>query len=542
MLTSVSRASSAHQQATVAVIGGGSVGTSFIRQLADELVAGTQTTPIGQVIVLEPSDHPGAGDAYQPDTPSNLLNTRVASMSPIAADPQHFHRWLLAHPQRWRPQFPGLEPTPDSFVPRALFGLYMADVFEEAVTRLQALGVRVEHIKHRVAAVRRSAFGYEVHTSQGRCIEAQSVVLAIGNLETRAWDHLRAHPGYFNTPYPCTKLITEIDAKRSVCILGTSLSAIDAAVSLADAGHTGKIIMVSRNGRLPSVRGEQNLDRKPRLLTRERMQALALQRQEGVSLMEIAQLLFQELEICEGQMPCLDAILRTGEGPHRYLDSEISDALAHDRAWQAIVYALNDSIDLIWHMLSTDQKREFQAKFKSLWHSYRVSFPVQNARKLQRLLHTDQLTVYGGYQDVCFDDVSGRFAVHVADAVKGFEATLYADHVVNATGYTTDVSNCRSALLRGMLMSGLVVPDEFGGIQVHFDTGHVISRSGGALPGLFALGSLATGTYFWTNAMNVNTRLAAGVVPQVIQDCASALRLQAVAQTEALDEALELAA
>lgn len=504
---------------TIAVIGGGSVGTSFTRQLADHLAAAPQMASVRRLIVLEPSANPGAGDAYQQDTPSNLLNTRVASMSPIAADPQHFHRWLHANQAVWQPQFPGLDPSPDSFVPRALFGLYMGHVFDEAVARLRTLGVQVEHVAHRVAAVRRRGGGYEIHTTQGLCIEAQGVVLAIGNLETSDWDHLRAYPGYFNTPYPCTKLITRIDPKRSVCILGTSLSAIDAAVSLADAGHTGKIIMVSRNGRLPSVRGEQNLDRKPKLLTRERMQALAPQRVGTVSLMEIAQMLFKELEICEGKLPSLDAILRTGEGPHRYLDSEIVDATVHDRAWQAIVYALNDSIDLIWHMLSTDQKREFQSKFKSLWHSYRVSFPIQNARKLQRLLHTDQLTVYGGYRDACYDEVNGQFAIRVADTHKGFEAKLFADNLINATGYTTDVSNCRSPLLRGMLISGLVCANEFGGIDVDFDTGRVVSRSGAQMPGLFALGSLASGTYFWTNAMNVNTRLANGVAQQILLDC-----------------------
>lgn len=511
---------------TIAVIGGGSVGTSFIRQLANHLAAKPLAARVQRLILLEPSTNPGAGDAYQQDTPSNLLNTRVASMSPIAADPEHFHQWLHTHPALWQPQFPGVDPTPDSFVPRALFGLYMGHVFHEAVEHLRALGVQVEHVAHRVSAVQRVGSRYEIHTAQGLRIEAQGVVMTIGNLETRDWDHLRAHPGYFNTPYPCTKLIAKIDPKHSVCILGSSLSAIDAAVSLADAGHTGKIIMVSRNGRLPSVRGEQNLNRKPKLLTRERMQALASQPVGTVSLATIVQMLFKELEICEGRRPRLDAILRTGEGPQRYLDSEINDAAEHDRAWQAIVYALNDSIDLIWHMLSTEQKCEFQSKFKSLWHSYRVSFPIQNALKLQRLLHTDQLTVYGGYRDACYDEASHRFAVNVADPAKGFEATLFTDSLVNATGYTTDVNKSRSPLLRGMLTSGLVCANEFGGVNVDFDTGRVVSRNGVQMPGLFPLGSLASGTYFWTNAMNVNTRLADGVARQILLDCDLAIQHQ----------------
>ncbi len=508
---------------TVVVVGGGSIGTSLLRQLSDQIAADQHGSHVRRVILFEPSSNPGAGDAYQLDASSNLLNTRVASMSPIASDPQHFHRWLLANAALWRPSFPGLDLTADSFVPRALFGIYLGHVFDEAVVRLRNLGIAVEHIPHRVSMVRSVDRDYEVMTSQGISVRSASVVLAIGNLETREWDHLRAHPGYFNTPYPCTKLVSEIDAKRSVCILGTSLSAIDAAVSLADAGHMGKIIMVSRNGRLPSVRGEQNLNRKPKLLTRDAMQALARRRGVGaITLTEIAQMLFQELEICEGRLPSLDAIMRTGEGPHRYLDSEISDAEVQDRAWQAIVYGLNDSIDLIWHMLSIEEKRVFQAKFKSLWHSYRVSFPIQNALKVQRLLHTDQLTVYGGYRDAFFDEANGRFAISVVDARKDFEATLYADSLINATGYTTDVGKCRSALLRGMAANGLVRCNEFGGVDVDFDTGRVISRSGVQMSGLFALGSLACGTYFWTNAMNVNTRLAAGVAGQILADCNSA--------------------
>lgn len=508
----------AAKTSTIAVVGGGSVATSFVRQLAERLKA-SPAKSVEEVLVFEPHLQPGAGAAYQADTASNLLNTRVASMSPITGRPTHFRDWLGANKARWQPMFPGLEPNDDSFAPRALFGSYLNEVFVEAVGSLRQQGVRVRHVTSRVAAIRRLPTVYEVVTAQGKVHAVPCVVLAIGNLETSDWDHLQHHDRYFNTPYPCNKVVERIDSKKSVCIIGSSLSAIDAAVSLSDAGHEGKIVMVSRNGRLPSVRGEQNLKRAPKLLSRERMRELAAIKAGGVSLTEIAQLLLKELEICEERHPSLDDIMRKGEGPHRYLDSEIAEATECDRAWQAIVYALNDSIDLIWHMLSLDQKREFQSKFKSLWHSYRVSFPIQNALKLQKLLHTDQLTVYGGYKDAFYDDAKGRFSVAIDDCRKRFEATLFADYLVNATGYTNDVTRCRSSLVRGLLNSGLACANEFGGINIDFDTGRVVARSGLPMPGLFALGSLASGTYFWTNAMSVNTRLAAGVVEQALKDC-----------------------
>ncbi len=135
--------------------------------------------------------------------------------------------------------------------------------------------------------------------------------------------------------------------------------------------------------------------------------------------------------------------------------------------------------------------------------------------KVQQLLHSDQLTVYAGYKETFYDEAAGRFVTGVLDRTKAFEAALFSDVVINATGYTTDVTKMRSSLLKAMQFNGLLCPNEFGGVNLEFETGRVIARSGAVMPGLFALGSLASGTYFWTNAMNVNARLAAEVVKTI---------------------------
>lgn len=502
---------------SIAVIGGGSVGTSFVRQLAEQLDS-NRDTKLSEVYVYEPCAAPGAGVAYQEDTAANLLNTRVSSMSPIADDPSHFYRWLESNRNSWEHIYPGLDINSDSFVPRALFGRYLSQVFRDSMAILHAKGVNGHHLVEKVSSVRKLREGYEVVSAGGVSRLVDAVVLSIGNLETNEWDHLRDYPGYFSTPYPCTRLSADIDPGSSVCIMGSSLSAIDAAVSLADAGHKGKIMMVSRNGRIPSVRGNQNLARTSTLLSRERMQELVSTRSGQVSLLEIAELLMKEVELTEGQAPDLAHIMRSGQGPQRYLDSEIGDATLCDRAWQAILYSTNQSIDLIWHALSSSEKRHFQKDFKSLWHSYRVSFPVQNALKIQQLLHSDQLTIYAGYKETFHDEASGRFVTRISDRTKAFDAVLYSDVVVNATGYTNDLGKMRSPLLKAMQFNGLLSPNEFGGVDMEFETGRVIARSGAVMHGLFALGSLASGTYFWTNAMNVNTRLAAGVVSTILGD------------------------
>lgn len=495
---------------TLAIIGGGSVATSFLRQFAS-LIASKRPYVSGKVYVFEPRSEVGAGCAYQEDSISNLLNTRAGSMSPIASDPSHFIQWLRNNEEKWRKSFPTAQLVAESFLPRALFGIYLQEVHRESVAMLAREGTLVEHITLTVSGIRRVNSGYEIYTNTGLNFQANSAILAIGNIETTAFDHLAGYAGYFNSPYPCKRFAQAIDPLKSVCILGSSLSAIDAAVSLADLGHKGKLDFVSRNGRLPSVRGEHNSPRQLSILSRAKIGEFALANQGRLSLSEIVEFLRLELELCDGKAPVLNEILRDGLGPQRYIDLEIDDASANDRTWQAVTYGLNESIDLIWKSLSVDDKRVFQRQFRSLWLAYRVSFPIQNARKLQPLLHSNQLTVHGGCSEVCFDEAVGRFRVNLVDQNGAPSATIFSEYLINATGYTSDVQSCRSPLIRGMLANGLVRPNEFGGLDVDFDTGCILSRVGSPMKGLFALGSLTAGTYFWTNAMSVNARLAACV-------------------------------
>jgi uncharacterized NAD(P)/FAD-binding protein YdhS len=499
----------------LAVLGGGSVATSFLRQFAErvEIAGGTS---VKTVKVFDPTRQPGAGYAYQHDSASNLLNTRAAGMSALQSNANHFYEWALSNENRWKVKFPKVNMTPDAFVPRALFGLYLNEVYDESVSLLSKYGVIVQHIEASATCLRMQNGRYEISTEHGRKYVADFSVLAIGNQEGMQFDYLKSNTGYFATPYPCTKITQAIESGRSVGILGSSLSAIDAAVSLMDAGHRGKILMISRNGRLPSVRGEHNITRKPTLLSRTGVMDLVRARGGQLRLMEVAEFLRQEIESQDGTAIDLDMLLRANQGPHRYLDAEIEDASVHDRIWQAVVYGLNDSIDLIWHYLPDEDRAIFERDFKSQWLSYRVSFPLDNALKIQKILHSNQLSVYGGCSDVSFNDALGQFAINVMDSTSSFTASLYTDYLINATGYTSTVSQSRSPLLRNMVSSGQARCHKFGGIDVDFDTSLVLTKSGKQHDGLFALGSMVSGTYFWTNAMNVNCRLADGVAKEII--------------------------
>ena len=117
----------------------------------------------------------------------------------------------------------------------------------------------LEHVRARVAGVTPLANGrVRVLAESGQPCVARRVALCNGNLPSRAFPALAAAPGYFNNPYPVSELAAGIAADATVCVIGTSLSAVDAVVALQQAGHRGPLICVSRNGRLPSVRSPHN--------------------------------------------------------------------------------------------------------------------------------------------------------------------------------------------------------------------------------------------------------------------------------------------
>ena len=499
----------------LAIVGGGSVSVSVVCQLVDEII-GAGGCDIGCVHIFEPCSRIGAGLAYQLDGPSNLLNTRAAAMSPIHSKPDHFIKWLRANEDKWEAFFPQVVISDEVFLPRGLFGLYLENIFQDAKQALHALGIPVHHVRSMVTGMVVMNSGYLLRTCDERFF-ADNVVLALGNLQSSDWKHLLLEPGFFTSPYPCSTLVKNVHDLQSVCVLGSGLSAIDAVVALADAGHQGKLIMASRGGRLPSVRGNQSARCSSRTFTRENIRALIKRSHYHLSLAQVYQLLVDEVFQLQGFKVDIDSILHKDAGPHHYLDIEVRDAKGQERVWQSVLYSLNESIDLIWHYLDDVDKARFEAEFKSQWLAYRVSFPMQNAIKLQTLIHNDQLAVFGGVRRTWRDRSSSQFATCINDPRRSFRATIYSDVLINSAVFTTDVTRCSSALVRQMLDSGLAAAHPFGGIDVNFHTNELRTCTGALLPGVYALGALTSGTHFWTNAMNVNARLASNIVRLLVQ-------------------------
>jgi uncharacterized NAD(P)/FAD-binding protein YdhS len=255
----------------IAVVGGGSVGIAYFTQLIDAAVRQGMGGRL-EVLIFESQQSTGPGYAYQADFECNLLNTRADAMSAVAGNKRHFIEWLAQHGAAHADDFPDTVIEDDAFLPRSLFGRYLSDHYQQALAQARNHDIQVTRISSTVTDLislsdRRPC----VDTDSGAAYVVDRVILSMGNLPSTSFAHLQKKPGFFRRPYPTRTMVRDIPVTAPVCILGTGLSAIDAVLSLVEAGHQGKIIMASRNGRLPSVRGIFNQSRTLARLTREQI-------------------------------------------------------------------------------------------------------------------------------------------------------------------------------------------------------------------------------------------------------------------------------
>jgi len=210
----------------VAVIGAGASGTIQALHL---LRAGVE-----RVTLIERGREPGRGTAYGTRRPEHLLNVTARRMSVYPDDPGHFARWYAERG--------GAE----DYAPRTIFGDYLTGLMADCRARLQMLSGEARDVQARDGS-------QEVVLADGRDLAADAVVLALGNLPPAPLAALPAEDlGACYIQDPWFGGLSEGLADNDVVLLvGTGLTAVDAALTLDATGFRGRIVALSRRGLLP---------------------------------------------------------------------------------------------------------------------------------------------------------------------------------------------------------------------------------------------------------------------------------------------------
>ena len=431
--------------ADAVVVGGGFSGTMAAAQLVRRGL---------NVVLVEGGGRAGLGTAYSTREAVHLLNVPAAKMSAWPDRPGDFV--AAGH-------------DPAAFAPRREFGAYLRAILDQAV----ADGLRLV-AGQAVSAVRDG--DWRVTLADGQSLAARALVLAQGNQPPGT---MRAGEGidpalFVNNPWgdEARAAIERVAASGGdVLILGTGLTMVDMVLSLAAAGHRGRIVALSRRGQVP--------------------RAHAPHEPAPVELDEVPQ----------GDVLALWRWLRT-----------------RGRAvgWRGAVDALRPHAQALWRGLSDGEQGRFLRHARPDWDVHRHRIAPQVAEQLRAMIGDGRLEVIAG-RIGAVTETRGGLSVEIARRGRASPSAGVKDHgfeaVFNCTGPLGAMERTRDPLLRQMIDDGLVAIDRLG-------MGLAVGERSQAGERLWAVGPLTKGE-FWEIVAVPDIR---GQVAEVADDIARELQ------------------
>lgn len=430
------------ERLTVAVIGGGAGGTLAALAIAGNAAARDLAV---RVLVVDQHAH-GPGLAYSTSDDLHRLNVPTAKMSARPGASHDFRDWSR---RRCRCGACG---TSGEFAPRRRYGRYLSDTPEAAAT---TRGDRVEVVP---LVARATALGPKhLELADGRRVTCHAAVLALGNFAPAPVPHLPTHECVIADPWR-TGALDDIDRPERILLVGTGLTMVDVALTLAERHPNAEIAAISRSGLLPRAHLPEPEPPSPPVVPFGR----SLELDDVIERMRAA---------------------IVAAGPR----------------WRSVVDGMRPFTQRIWRALPIDDRRRFLGSVEAReWEVRRHRMAPSVGASLRALRAADRLVT--GRGEITGAERHGNgLAVRLAES--GGERVLGVSHVVNCTGPSHNVVRADNPLVRDLLASGRARPHPLGaGFQVDA-RGSLIGVGTGADPRLIAIGSLRRGALYETTAI-----------------------------------------
>lgn len=436
----------------IAIVGGGASGALVAAQI------GLQARVPCRVALFDASDRLGAGLAYGTRCLAHLLNVPAGKISALPDRPNHFLDWLnrpgnVAGLLREGPIAPG------DFVPRPIFGYYLAALLEEVYNHPSCVAT-LDRRAQRVVDFIPTPIGGTLVTSDGDTEDVSHVVLAIGNLPPR--DPLPGTHPFFRSPryVPLVWKRDAITAERDddVLLVGSGLTAIDVILELETAGLRGKYFVTSRGGRFPQRHAPAG---PPHPLS--------------------------------GPFP------ESIRGLLRRVRRAIDEAGA-DR-WREVIDGLRPQTQALWKHFPPAERQRFLRHVRTFWESHRHRMPPSAAAILDRLRSEGRLVIIPGRLRDFAEDADG-VDVSLNPKRPCDPRTFRVRRVFNCIGPDSNFrQHFNDPLLINLLARGTLHPDPlFLGLEAddHF---HPVSARGRTLEHVSLIGPPLKGMLWETTAI-----------------------------------------
>ena len=475
-----------------AIIGGGLTATSFLVQLVDKLIAqgdtGRRLCRGLSIAVFERGQLFGPG---MPHSAENVLDCHITNMcakdmSVRSERRDDFHRWL--HDRAMDLKDSGLpDPATDAsytffkeclHYPRGIMGEYLQNRFSLAVEGARKLGISVTlYPQCEVVELTPQRSGFLLRVANDGRRERASHAACRVLLATGHWSEASRYEHYYPSPWPAQRLLEGIPPSANVGIIGSSLSAIEVALTLSAEGvfvrnpdgklcyrgsdNRRRMTFYSRNGLLPGVRGRIG-KRQNRFLTCERILELVDNKPGAVTLSSLFSLLNRELHEAYGYTPEWRQLLCGSGDPMQRLGQQIDqakqgDGPAGELLWQTILTEIFPVVRLLYLNLRLDEREQFDRNFSTMFFMHAATQPIINAEKLLALMECGMVRLVRLGNDYRFDYHLHDNTFEFTYTGEGGESKKESCHyVVNAAGQPRSIDTDPSPLIQKLRKQGLV--------------------------------------------------------------------------------------
>lgn len=432
----------------VLVAGGGAAGVIAAARLVR---TATPEQPV-EVRVVEAAARVGPGLAYRTRHRLHTLNNYACRLSAHQDDSGDLVRWCRAR---------GVEAHDYSFIPRGVYGDYLAEVLDRlhvpagsAVVRHAGRVVDVEPVPGPAGP----GFRAVVDEAAGATTSyaADRVVLALGNPPTRRLTHLEPLGERFVADPWADDLVTRVGPADRVLLVGTGLTMVDVAVQLHAADPAVELVAVSRHGLLPRAHRARPVPPGP------------------------------WAPAAGGLAPVLHGLRRA--------------IAAQGGEWRGIADTLREHANDVWRSLSAADQERFARHVARHWEVHRHRMAPDMAARVDQLVASGSLRL----------------------ARPGDVEPAAFDKVVNCTGPSPAHTRGWNPLVDRLLDRRLVRPHRLGlGLDVD-DLGQPVGEDGRPTSGLYVVGAARRGRDWEVQAIPDLRLQAVAIATQVARSRAAA--------------------
>ncbi|WP_426141932.1 FAD/NAD(P)-binding protein [Pseudomonas sp. DWP3-1-2] len=442
----------------VLIVGGGLSGSMLAVQLLR--LPGTR-----RLLIVEPRDELGRGEAYSATELGHTLNGNAARMSVDPDDPDDLTHWLtdFIAAGGWPESDEQHVPIAELFPPRGVFGLYVQQRLAQAEALGASRGSSVEHVRGEAVDLHVTDAGVTLILADGQPLSGRHAVLATG-MYAAARTPQRQSSGLNAAavdPWDVSAM-RRLDPQSRVLIIGSGLTMVDAVVSLQQAGHRGPIDIFSRHGLLPHVR-----------------------RQPPPWMDFLAE----------------DHSIRSPRQLVRALREQCELAIENGIDWQAPLDMVRANIGRLWNQASDVQRRQFVRHVRPWWESHHHRSPPPSAALLAHLISEGRVTIQAASLQGVETLDSGRLQIRIRRRGEQQASRVTGDALINSTGIEYDWRRVDRPLPRQLLARGLVQPGPLA-LGIAADPGGAVLDAHGRVSSrLFAMGPPLRGMWWESTAV-----------------------------------------